>query len=92
MFPGLGHRESLLTSTERASWDLQSFLAKWVMQEFSETEQGTGMLLVRLEKSLPHKQLLSAISGCSPGAKTSEQGPAPRPCQNHMEPTRAAGG
>lgn len=58
------------------SWVLQPFVAKWVMQEFSEAEHGMEMLLVSPGESLPHKQALSAISGCPPGAQTSEQGPS----------------
>lgn len=33
-------------------------------------------LLVRAGESLPHKQALSVISGCPPGARAAEQGPS----------------
>lgn len=55
---------------------MQPFVIKWVTQEFSETERGMEMLLVRPGESLPRKQALSAISGHPPGVQTSEQGPS----------------
>lgn len=67
-------------------------MAKWVMQEFSETEHGTEMLLVRPGESLPRKQALSAISGQGADFRT-------RPftrlalgtCQSRVEPAEVPG-
>lgn len=46
---------------------MQLFMTKWVMQEFSVTEQGIGMLLVRLgnhcHANKPYLPCLAALLG-----------------------------